>query len=50
MAVSGIGLFTEAFQDALINVVRIPVPTKGNEEKSKIALQKAISENKISKR
>lgn len=47
MAVSGIGLFTEAFQDALINVVRIPVPTKGNEEKSKLALQKAIAENKV---
>ena len=47
MAVSGIGLFTEAFQDALINVIRIPVPTKGNEEISKLALQKAISENEV---
>lgn len=47
MAVSGIGLFTEAFQDALINVVRIPVPTKGNEEVSKVALQKAIAENQV---
>lgn len=47
MAVSGIGLFTEAFQDALINVIRIPVPTKGNEEKSKEALRIAIAENKV---
>lgn len=47
MAVSGIGLFTEAFQEALINVVRIPVPTKGNEEISKIALEKAIAENEV---
>ena len=47
MAVSGIGLFTEAFQEALINVVRIPVPTKGNEEISKLALEKVISENEV---
>lgn len=47
MAVSGIGLFTEAFQDALLHVVRIPVPTKGNEEKSKKALQKALAENDV---
>jgi adenosylmethionine-8-amino-7-oxononanoate aminotransferase len=47
MAVSGIGLFTEAFQEALINVVRIPVPTKGNEEISKLALENAISENDV---
>jgi adenosylmethionine-8-amino-7-oxononanoate aminotransferase len=47
MAVSGIGLFTEAFQDALVKVIRIPVPTKDNEEKSKVALQKAIAENEV---
>lgn len=47
MAVSGIGLFTEAFQEALIHVVRIPVPTKGQEENSKLALQKAIAENEV---
>lgn len=47
MAVSGIGLFTEAFQDALIQVVRIPVPTKGNEEKSKIALLNALENNQV---
>lgn len=47
MAVSGIGLFTEAFQDSLIKVIRIPVPTKGNEEISKLALQNAIQENQV---
>lgn len=47
MAVSGIGLFTEAFQDALIRVIRIPVPTEGNEEKSKIALQNALENNHV---
>jgi adenosylmethionine-8-amino-7-oxononanoate aminotransferase len=47
MAVSGIGLFTEAFQDALIRVIRIPVPTKGNEEKSKIALLNALENNQV---
>ncbi len=44
MAVSGIGLFTEAFKDSLLQVIRIPVPTKGNEDKSKKALKKAIKE------
>lgn len=47
MAVSGIGLFTEAFQDALLHVIRIPVPTKGNEEVAKQALQKAIAEHQV---
>jgi adenosylmethionine-8-amino-7-oxononanoate aminotransferase len=47
MAVSGIGLFTEAFQDALLHVIRIPVPVKGKEEQSKKALQKALEENEV---
>jgi len=47
MAVSGIGLFTEAFQDSLLKVIRIPVPTKGKEEESKIALQQALHENNV---
>ena len=34
MASSGITFFTEAFQGSLLEVVRIPVPTKGNEESS----------------
>ncbi len=45
MASSGITFFTEAFQGSLINVIRIPVPTKGNESKSKEALQNAIQSN-----
>lgn len=47
MAVSGIGLFTEAFQDSLLKVIRIPVPVKGKEQESKFALQKAIEENNV---
>ncbi|WP_366186112.1 adenosylmethionine--8-amino-7-oxononanoate transaminase [Flavobacterium ovatum] len=34
MAASGISFFMEAFKDSLIEVVRIPVPTAGNEELS----------------
>ena len=34
MAASGISFFTEAFRGSLIEVVRIPVPTKGNEQAS----------------
>jgi len=42
MAASGISFFTEAFQGMLIDVVRIPVPVKGQEEVSFLALTKAI--------
>jgi adenosylmethionine-8-amino-7-oxononanoate aminotransferase len=45
MASSGITFFTEAFQGSLIDVIRIPVPTEGNENKSKVTLQKAIQSN-----
>ncbi|UOK42968.1 MULTISPECIES: adenosylmethionine--8-amino-7-oxononanoate transaminase [Flavobacterium] len=34
MAASGISFFTEAFRGSLIEVVRIPVPTQGNEQAS----------------
>lgn len=34
MASSGISFFTEAFKGSLLEVVRIPVPTKENEEQS----------------
>ena len=47
MAVSGIGLFSEAFQDSLLKVIRIPVPIKGKEEESKLVFQKAIQENDV---
>lgn len=40
MAASGISFFTEAFQGSMIEVVRIPVPTEGNEKASAEALEK----------
>jgi adenosylmethionine---8-amino-7-oxononanoate aminotransferase len=42
MAASGISLFTEAFQGSLIEVIRIPVPTFGNEKASLEALTEVI--------
>jgi adenosylmethionine-8-amino-7-oxononanoate aminotransferase len=46
MAASGISFFTESFQGMLIDVVRIPVPIKGQEQLSFEALTKAVeSEN-----
>lgn len=45
MAASGISFFTEAFQGMLIDVVRIPVPLKGKEEESFLALAEAIKRN-----
>ena len=42
MAASGISLFTEAFQEGLIDIVRIPVPIFGHEEASQEALNHAI--------
>lgn len=47
MAASGISLFTEAFSKMLIKVERIPVPTKGNEQKTIQALKKALKKNTI---
>jgi len=45
MAASGISLYTQAFQGMFIDVVRIPVPVKGQEQSSFDALGKAIAEN-----
>ena len=45
MASSGISFFTEAFKGSLLEVVRIPVPTKGNEEKSVQALTDLVVTN-----
>lgn len=45
MATSGISFFTEAFQGSMIDVVRIPVPTKGNESASIEALEKLVTTN-----
>jgi adenosylmethionine---8-amino-7-oxononanoate aminotransferase len=42
MAASGISFFTEAFQEGLIDVVRIPVPTIGQEQASFNALNEVI--------
>jgi adenosylmethionine-8-amino-7-oxononanoate aminotransferase len=43
MAASGISLYTQAFKGMFIDVVRIPVPTSGNEEASFTALEAVIS-------
>ena len=45
MATSGISFFTESFQGMLIEVIRIPVPTKGQEQQSFDALNKAVESN-----
>jgi adenosylmethionine---8-amino-7-oxononanoate aminotransferase len=45
MAASGISFFTEAFKESLIKIVRIPVPTMGNENMSLDALEQAIKEH-----
>lgn len=45
MAASGISLFTEAFQGMLIDVIRIPVPIKGQEQESLNALLEVIKNN-----
>jgi adenosylmethionine---8-amino-7-oxononanoate aminotransferase len=42
MAASGISFFTEAFQDGMIDVVRIPVPIIGQEQDSFNALNEVI--------
>ncbi|MGG7036044.1 MAG: adenosylmethionine--8-amino-7-oxononanoate transaminase [Flavobacterium sp.] len=42
MAASGISFFTDAFQGSLLEVVRIPVPTQGNETESLEALKALI--------
>jgi len=43
MASSGITFFTEAFKGSLLEVVRIPVPTKGNETASLKALEDLLA-------
>lgn len=47
MAVSGISLYTQAFQGQLLKVIRIPVPTKGNEEKTKQKLIQIIENEQV---
>jgi adenosylmethionine-8-amino-7-oxononanoate aminotransferase len=45
MAASGISFYTQAFQGMFIDVVRIPVPVKGQEEMSYKALAEVIQNN-----
>lgn len=45
MAASGISFFTQAFEGSLIDVIRIPTPTPGNEKQSIAALQSAVQTN-----
>lgn len=47
MAASGISFFTEAFRGSLIEVVRIPVPVKGNEQESFETLEKLAKTNEF---
>ena len=46
MAVSGISLYTTAFQDQLLKVVRIPIPEAGQEEACKQRLLEVIAQEK----
>ena len=45
MAASGISFFTEAFQGSLLEVIRIPIPTKNNEAVS--LLKKLVESNEF---
>ncbi|WP_298140907.1 adenosylmethionine--8-amino-7-oxononanoate transaminase [Flavobacterium sp.] len=47
MAASGITFFTEAFKGSLLEVVRIPVPTKGNEEQTIKTLENLVKTNEF---
>ena len=44
MAVSGISLYTTAFQGQLLDVVRIPIPEKGKEKQCKERLEEVLSQ------
>lgn len=46
MSVSARSAFTAAFDKMLFEVIPIPLPTAGNEQKSLLALEEAIYENK----
>jgi adenosylmethionine---8-amino-7-oxononanoate aminotransferase len=47
MAASGINFFTEAFKGSLLEVVRIPVPTQGNEEQTIKTLENLVKTNEF---
>lgn len=43
MAASGISFYTQAFQGSLLEVVRVPIPTEGNEQKALQVLQELLA-------
>lgn len=47
MAASGISFFTEAFKGSLLEVVRIPVPTVGNENQTIKSLENLVKTNEF---
>lgn len=47
MASSGLGLFTQAFQDQLLEVIRIPVPVAGAEVACVTAVEQALEDPQI---
>ncbi len=48
MAASGISFYTQAFAEMFLNVIRIPVPTKGKEQESYDSLQSVIDTYEVS--
>ena len=47
MAASGISFYTQAFEGMFIDVVRIPVPTAGNEQHAVDALHQALNNHSV---
>ena len=47
MAASGISFFTEAFEGSLLEVVRIPIPVEGKENKTKQQLEQLLTTNEF---
>jgi len=47
MASSGLGLFTQAFQDQLLEVIRIPVPVSGAEHECFATLEAALQDPQV---
>ncbi len=45
MAASGISFYTEAFKDSLLEVVRVPIPTSGNELRTIALLEQLVATN-----
>ncbi len=43
MAASGISFYTQAFQGSLLEVVRVPIPTEGNEQKALQVLHELLA-------